>query len=1092
MSNLRLYTSNRLENLAEALAEGVGRPLRSPLEPEIILVQSQGMARWLKLQLAQQHGICSNCQFPFPRAFCYEALRTVMGELPAAEEAYDPEVLIWQVMHKIPVFLEQPGFEAVRNYLGAEHDDRKLYQLAERIANVFDQYLIFRPAMIRQWEAGADPGWQAKLWRVLCVPFREQHPAALQSRLIKHLEQTTDIKAGLPERVAIFGVSALPPFYLHIFAALARHIEVNLYLLQPCEQFWGYISSVREQEKTLRRAGMGAAEADQLHLEQGNRLLASMGQLGRDFLLLLQEAGDWQESEPSRFAPAGEKNLLSSIQTDIMNLEDNAPGKGAKKTIMDKDDSVQVHSCHSPLRELEVLYDHLLDWFDRDSELAPRDILVMIPDIELYAPYIQAVFGSPEHDAFRIPFSVADRTARTQSHLIDTFISLLKLTDSRLGASQVLALLESEPVRRKFELDEAELELIRLWVGEVRIRWGQDGQQRAGLGLPAWSENTWRHGLDRLLAGYALAGNGEDLFDGILPYNDIEGNPSEVLGRLAEFSDQLFTALGTLKTVRPLNEWAATFHTILEKLFETNEEEAQELKVLNTCFEKLAGMMERAGFDQPVGLAVVLEQLNRDLSEDYFGSGYLTGGITFCALKPMRSIPAKVICLLGMNDRSFPRTSPHLSFDLMAQKPQLGDRSSRADDRYLFLETLISARERLYISYVGQSIKDNSEAPPSVLVSEFFDYISQRFELPGQKDIVEDRVLTRHRLQAFSTAYFNGGRLFSYSRENLKASQVIEPERKQPGVFIPKPLPNPEPEWRRLTIQSLAGFFCNPAKFLAEKRLGLRLPDEASAMDEREAFAIAGLDRYQLQEELLELKLAGMSLKDSVELVRASGRLPAGIAGNVHFAQIRRDVEVFNKRLQPYNPGKFLSPAPFELALGDFVVNGNISHATPAGALLCYRLASIKPKDLLRAWVEHLLYQAAQPGGKPSETIIIGTNSIVKLAPVSEPLPVLEKLLECYWAGLTQPLRFFPESSYAFALADYKVKSGTKGKTSREPIDFALEKWNGNEFSELPGECQDKHISLFFKDEEALADDFETHALAVFNPLLEKMEEVPE
>ena len=1090
MSNLILHTSNRMENLAEALADVIRRPLRSALEPEIILVQSQGMARWLKLQLAQQHGICCNYRFPFPRAFSYEAFKAVLGNLPA-EEAYDPEVLIWQVMKTVPRFLDQPGFEAVKNYLGTEHDERKLYQLADRIANVFDQYLVFRPELIRQWEAGDDHGWQAKLWREVSGPFRDQHPAALQFRFIEHLEKSSAPIVGLPERIAIFGVSALPPFYLRIFAALSRHVEVSLYLLQPCEQFWGYISSVREQEKTLKRAGKGASEANQLHLEQGNRLLASMGQLGRDFLLLLQDAGDWQESEPSRFEPAGDKNLLSCIQNDILILEDNATAKDSKKPITEKDDSIQVHSCHSPLRELEVLYDHLLDWFERDPELAPRDILVMIPDIELYAPYIQAVFGSPEQDSFRIPFSVADRTAQTQSHLIDTFLFLLKLVDSRLGVSQVLTLLESAPVRQKFELDENDLELVRLWVDAVRIRWGQDEQQRAGLGLPAWSENTWRHGLERLLVGYAMAGNGEELFEGILPYNDIEGNPSEVLGRLAAFLEQLFAGVEKLKTPRPLSEWSATFHSLLETLFETSDEESQELQVLNDCFEKLTAAVERAGFDQPVLLAVVLEQLNRDLSEDYFGSGYLTGGVTFCALKPMRSIPAKVICLLGMNDRSFPRTSPQLSFDLMAQKPQLGDRSSRADDRYLFLETLISARERLYISYVGQSIKDNREAPPSVLVSELFDYVTQRFELPG-RDIIEDHVLTRQRLQAFSTAYFQGGKLFSSSRENLKASQVIAPERKPPGNLVPKPLPDPEPEWRRLTLQTLAGFFCNPAKFITEKRLGLKLLDAAVALDEREAFDITGLERYSLQQELLELKVGGMSLKDSCNLIRAAGRLPAGVAGDVHFAQIRRDVEVFNKRLQPFNPGQLLPLAPFELAIGDFRLSGNISHATPAGDLLFYRLASIKPKDLLRAWVEHLLFHATQPAEKAAETVIVGTDSIFKFAPILNPLPVLEKMLACYWSGLSQPLKFFPESSYAFADADHKVATGTQGKTTRESIDFALEKWNGNDFLGKPGESQDEYISLFFKDDDALDGDFEMHARSVFQPLLEKLEEVEE
>ena len=1087
MSNLRLYTSNRLENLADALAESVRRPLRSPLEPETILVQSQGMARWLQLQLAQQHGICSNYHFPFPRAFSYDIFRTVLGDLPPAA-AYDPEILIWQVMNRLPAFLDRPGFEPVKNYLGTETDDRKRYQLANRIANAFDQYLLFRPEMIREWEAGADQGWQAQLWREVSLPFRAQHPAALQARFSERLEKSGSPVTGLPKRVAIFGVSALPPFYLHIFAALARHTEVSLYLLQPCEQFWGYISSIREQEKVLRQAGKGAADAGQLHLEQGNRLLASMGQLGREFLLLLQEAGDWQESEPARFAAAGGDSLLACLQADILNLEDTSAA-GAKKIIADQDDSIQVHSCHSPLRELEVLHDHLLDWFEREATLAPRDILVMIPDIESYAPYIQAVFGSPETEALRIPFSVADRTARTQSHLIDTFLSLLKLADSRLGASQVLRLLEAAPVRRKFELDEAELELVRFWIEEVRIRWGQDEQQRAGLGLPAWSENTWRHGLDRLLLGYAMTGQGAELFENILPGDDIEGQPSEVLGRLAEFIEQLFTALKELKTARPLDAWTATFHSILEKLFATGDDEAQELQILNTCFEKLTAAVARGGFNQPVTLAVVLEQLNHNLAQDYFGSGYLTGGVTFCALKPMRSIPAKVICLLGMNDRSFPRTSPQLSFDLMTQAPRLGDRSSRADDRYLFLETLISARERLYLSYVGQSIQDNREAPPSVLVSELFDYVAQRFELAGGKDIIEDHILTRQRLQAFSPAYFQGGKLFSYSRENLKASQVITPDRQPPGIFVPQPLPEPEPEWRRVTLDSLAKFYTNPAKFLAEKRLGLRLPDEAAEMDEREAFAIAGLDRYQIQQELMELKLAGMSLNDAVERFRASGRLPAGIAGNVHFAQIRRDVEVFNKRLQPFQPDKILPPAPFELPIGDFVLGGNIRQATPKGGLLCYRLARVSPKDLLRAWLEHLLLHATRTDIHKANTIIIGEDSIQQLAPVAEPRPVLEKLLAIYWTGLRQPVKFFPESSFAFAEADHKVATGTQGKTTRNPLVQAEKKWNGNDFGQK-GEHKNQYISLFFKEENSLDAEFETTARAVFGPLLKNLSEV--
>jgi exodeoxyribonuclease V gamma subunit len=1060
--------------------------MRSPLEPETIVVQSQGMARWLKLQLAQSHGICSNYHFPFPRIFSYEAFRKVLGELPE-EAAYEPELLVWRVMHHLPPLLAQPEFAALKNYLEPEHDGRKLYQLAERIAYVFDQYLVFRPDLVRQWDAGEGKDWQAKLWREVSTSFRGQHPAALQARFVQRCLDLAALVRDLPQRVSIFGVSALPPFYLQAFAALGRHTEVSLYLLEPCEQFWGYISSVREQEQTLWRAGKDAGAAVPFHLEKGNRLLASMGQLGRDFLLLLQEAGDWQETEPSLFtAPTG-KHLLARIQADILNLEDRTDQR-PKETISPEDDSVQVHSCHSPVRELEVLHDHLLDWFERDPELAPRDILVMIPEIEVYAPYIQAVFGSPEQEAFRMPFSVADGTARTQSHLVETFLALLQLVDSRLGANQVLALIETVPVRRKFKLADDDLELIRHWIAEVRIRWGQDQQQRLGLGLPAWSENTWRHGLDRLLLGYAMASGDEEPFAGILPYADMEGGSTEVLGSLAEFLERLFAALKSLKAARSLDKWAASFHNLLDSFFEAGEEEVAELQALSTCFEKLARVPERTGFSEAVSLAVVLERLNRDLAEDYFGAGYLSGGVTFCALKPMRSIPAKVICLLGLNDHSFPRAAAQLSFDRMAQDPRLGDRSSREDDRYLFVETIISARKRLYISYVGQSNSDNSEAPPSVLVSELLDYVAQGFELPGKK-IIEDHVLTRQRLQAFSPAYFSGGRLFSYSRENLQASRVIGPERKSPNVFIPRALTEPEPERRSISLHGLAEFFRHPAKFLALERLNLRLPSAAAPIEEREAFELAGLDGYKLQARLLELKLKGANLDDCRELVRASGQLPAGVTGDAHFDRVKRDVEVFQRRLRPFKPDTIQPSVPFELQVGAFTVSGSFERVRHEG-LLFYRPAKIKSRDLLRAWLEHLLWNAALNHGA-GETVLVGTETVWKLGPVADPRLVLEGLLDRYWAGLREPLKFFPESSFAFAVADFEAATDTKGRATRTPLDLAREKWNGNEFSG-EGEGEDPYFDLFFRNVGPLDGDFEAHARAIFHPMLEVSEETKE
>jgi exodeoxyribonuclease V gamma subunit len=1084
---LTLITSNRMEALSRQLADAIRAPLRSAFQPELVLVQSQGMARWLKLELAEHQGVCCNCHFPFPRVFSSALFHGVLPDMPQ-EALYDPDMLVWRVMKELPTVLETPGFEGIKNYVGADSDRRKLFQLSDKIANVFDQYLIFRPEQIQEWEAGNEDHWQARLWREVSKHFQQQHPAILHARFVERLEKAPGPVIGLPERISIFGISALPPFYMRFFAALARHTEVNLFLLEPCREFWGYISSDREQEKTLRRHGGGASATEALHLEQGNRLLASTGQLGRDFLVLVQEAGDLQESDESLFSDPGENTILSSIQSDILYLRDRGRGDTDKKVISEEDTSIQVHSCHSPLREMEVLYDHLLNWFEKDPTLAPRDILVMIPEIEIYAPYIRAVFDSPEQERLRIPYSLADRSARGQSHVIETFLGVLNLVGTRLGVASVVALLESDPIRRKFDLTENDLEIIRHWVSEIRINWGRDQEQRSDLGLPSWEENTWKHGLDRLLMGYAMAGGGAKLFLNILPYDDVEGSTAAVLGKFAAFVEKLFGALKAMEGQHALDHWVEKFQAILTDFFEVGEDQASDLEVLYGSFDKFSRAQETTGYDQPVELSVVLEQLNRDLSQDHFGSGYLTGGVTFCALKPMRSIPAKIICLLGMNDGVFPRANGHLSFDLMAQKPKLGDRSSREDDRYLFLETLISARERLYLSYVGQSIRDNREAPPSVLVSELLDYISQGFELAG-RDVIKDHVFTQNRLQAFSTAYFCGGRLFSYSRENLQASQATVPARSLPAPFISKPLPEPEPEWRRLTAKTLSEFLCHPSKFLATRRLGISLNSPEAALQEREPFDLNDLENYLLKEELLGLKLVNnVRVEDSRDLVRASGRLPAGKTGDAYHAQIGWQVESFCKILQAYKPNDFEPMTSFDLAVDEFSISGDFSQIVSAG-MLFYRPAKIKGKDLLRAWVGHLLWNASDRRGKSAETFVLGTESIYKFAAVAEPLPLLRQVLDMYWTGLSAPRKFFPESSYAFAGADFKARQGRSGRITKTPIVFAQEKWNGTDYGP-PGECEDSYFSLFFKNVDPLDNEFEDLARTTLDPLFGVLEEI--
>ncbi len=883
--------------------------------------------------------------------------------------------MLWEIMRLLPEMLDRPEFSPLKYYLADTADVRKRYQLSAQIANLFDQYLVFRPDLVLAWDQGhgsrAGPrandheAWQAALWRRLRQGKPAPHLASLWKEFGERAGQADFKPSQVPERISIFGISALPPSYLEMFRVLGARAEVHLFLLQPSKEYWGLIVNARESERILKAAKKGDTAGPELHLEAGNHLLASTGNLGRDFLNLVLEAGDWDEE--AAFTDPPEGNLLQNIQADIFHLRDRGREGCPRLSISKSDTSVRVHSCHSPLREVEVLYDHLLEWFERDPTLAPRDVLVMTPDIEGYSPFIQAVFDSPEEASKRIPFSVADRGIRSASQVIDAFFNLLSLPATRLEATSVLRLLEADMVRERFGVSESDLDTIRVWVRKTNIRWGQDAKQRESLGLPGLSENTWQQGMERLLLGYAMAGKGEQMFNDLLPFDDVEGGSAEVLGHFAEYLRRLFDAVATLGARRSIADWEQVLLTLLDTFFQPAESQVQELLLIRSTLRALASQAAEAGCADPVDLAVILESLNQMLEEDRFGSGFITGGVTFCALKPMRSIPFKVIGLIGMNDNAFPRTDRHLSFDLMAQQPRLGDRSLRSDDRYLFLETLLSARERLHVSYVGQSIRDNSEAPPSVLVSELQDYIAQAYELPGG-DILKDHVLVRHRLQAFSPAYFTGAdaRLFSYSAENCRASHSGQAARVLPAAFLDAPLSEPEAEWRTVDVAALAEFFCNPARWLVTRRLGLRLEEKEEVLEEVEPFEVAALDGYAIRQDLVELGRKGANLKDALRLMKASGRLPLGEAGAVHFRGLEADVQTFLEQLRPHLGEGYIAPIQVDHLMGDFRLTGEIRRLTAKG-LLHYRCASIKAKDLLRLWVQHLVLNTVLHGGQPTQ-----------------------------------------------------------------------------------------------------------------------------
>jgi exodeoxyribonuclease V gamma subunit len=1065
---LYLYTSNRLEKLAAAFAELVAFAPLPPLTPETVVLQSGGMARWLNMRLAGHHGVSANMSFPFPNGFVGDLFG---GILPAALLArkLDKRVFQWQLMRILPELLGRAEFAVLEEYLAGGRD-LKRYQLAGRLADLFDQYTIFRPEMILDWEAGRGDSWQARLWRELtgradCLAAVANR-AQMQKRCLEILDRPDFPLLTLPTRVTVFGLSAIPPYYLKIFAALARHIDVHIFFLNPCREYWGDIVSAR----TMERLGNRHPGGEDLYLTEGNSLLASTGQQGRELLSMLLEfdfAGEFELfAEPD--AGGGSGNMLTTVQADILDLREGSPQPG--RPLADSDRSIMVHSCHSPMRELEVLHDQLLGMFEDSADLGPHEIIVMTPDIESYGPLIEAVFGSRKAvDGRNLPFSIADRSLKREGVLFNAFLHVLELAGSRMEASRVMAVLEKEPVRRRFALSLKELELVEKWLTAVNIRWGVDAEDRRRLGLPATIENTWRFGLDRLLLGYAMVGRTQRDFAGVLPFDDLEGGQVEALGRFLDFTTKLFTYVRQLDGKRSLAGWADLLLAIFGEFLEVSDEREGERQFVVGALTGLREVGSNGDFGGEVEFDVVMAELEEIGRGDSLTSGFMAGGITFCEMLPMRAVPFKVVCLLGMNDNAFPRPATVPAFDLIGTNPQPGDRSRRKDDRYLFLESILSARQSLYLSYIGQSVRDGGSLPPSVLVSELVEYLAARFA------VGKERILTTHPLQAFSPGYFSGsGALFSYSADNCEAARMLTmPRMNRP--LVSEPLPPPPEEFPEVALAELERFFSNPVRFFCRHRLGVYLEDEAAELIGTENFSLDYLDRYRLGESLLHERLTGKGEKDHLRIASQQGVMPHGSVARASFGRLVAGVDELVGRLGIDDKGDF------ELLSGEIEVESHPLSAqletSPELGQVLYRYANLKGRDLIRGWLRHLFLNLLAPAGWSRTTRVIGKDKAVSFRPLADGAVILAGILALYRQGLTMPLRFFPETSLEFAVAK------TRGLPDSTALFKAGRKWRGGPHARPDGD--DRYCRLCYGNIDPLDDDFIAAALAFFGPLLD-------
>jgi exodeoxyribonuclease V gamma subunit len=1136
---------NCTETLADTLMAWMQTHPLAPLEQEIVLVQSNGTAEWFKMRMAEQLGVCAAAKVELPARFIWRTYRQILGKQNVPPSSPLEKVpLTWRLMRLLPACLHEPAFAPIANYLRADEPER-LLQLAERLADLLDQYQIYRADWLHAWEEGRDvlpqlgkpeqalpagQEWQPLLWRAIVQDLTETEKAAtrtaLQDLVLRTLRDTPPGSITVAPRVVLFGLSHVPLAMLGFLDALARHTQVVLAVPNPCRYHWADAMEGRDLLRMQRRRqplkngrNLALVPLESMHAH-AHPLLAAWGRQSRDYVRLLDEFDQtletvnptiWPRVDVFDDAPADEGTLLQQVQRsmrDLLPLSEHPRATQADHRIAASDGSIVFHSAHSLVRELEVLHDQLLTLLAQPASadqapLQPRDVIVMLPDIQKAAPSIRAVFGQyGRTDPRFIPFDIADLSARAASPMVVALQWLLRLPQQRCRLSELCDLLDVPAVAARFGLDVQDVPQLTQWMAGAGIRWGLNDAQRDSLGLGACGDhNSAWFGLRRMLLGYATGGRSIDGANGqqqtaawgdIEPYDEVGGLDAELAGVLAAVLERLMRWWNDALIDALPDVWAQRLRQLAQDMFDPQDDVEQAL--LDGLEQSLARWQEacdQANYAQPIPLAVAQEAWLQALEQPSLEQRFRAGGVTFATPMPMRAIPFDVVCLLGMNDGDYPRRATRNDFDLMQKGSQYrpGDRARRDHDRQLMLEAVLSARRTLYISWAGHHVRDNSEQPPSVLVSQLREYLAAGWR--GDQDLLQERTWN-HPLQPFSRRYFEpDAKVHTYASEWRAAH--VQGDDELPAA-VPKVVALALDEQAPLTVAQLTQFVRNPAKAFFRQRLSVYFEEDDSAVPDDEIFQLDGLQAYGLVQNLQQQfvadwegqigqptdgDVAALLLQQRIHSLQRAGQLPLAGLGQREAVQLQNTVL---PSLQAWQRARADYPQAAErqrlhfahagVVLEDWLDQLWLPPSAVPGVLPLWLL--LDPRDVLdskrqvrrdRLLPVYLRSVMAAACGVEVQGMVMGRDASLHIQPLPEGVgrQCLQDLLALWLQGMQQPLPL-------------PYKTGLALAAPMGDMQAAATAYEGG--FKHRGECEDMNWQRLFADFAALAEDGQLPGLA--------------
>ena len=1080
--------------------------MTDPMAAEWIGIQSRGMKQWISIWMAQQLGICTNTHFVFPRQLIDIILSNVEF-LENSDKSMDEDFFFWSIFKLLNESDFSKEFSSIENYIQGDETGQKRYQLSMKIAKVFDDYQVYRPDMLINWQkiqsirVLKDPveQWQARLWRKIASKDEKTHLAGKADLFLKAFSCKTIRADVFPSRISFFGISALPGLFLQVFEKISQLMDINLFLLVPSDQFFFDIKSARQIGRMSLKEE-APIDPGPLYYEMGNPLLSSLGTSGKVFLGAL-EAFNYHEPFDDLFQDPGKESqtMLAILQSDILNLvHRKKDGQEPCVAVSDQDTSVCIHACHSPMREAQVLKDLLLNEFKKDPKLSPHDIIVMMPDIEAYAPFVESVFTLET----ALPYSISDRRKRSDSEALGAFLKILALKNARLEQTQVLDLLLSESIAQTFDISFDEISMIEKMVTDANILWGKDADQRETLGLSAFEENTWEFGLQRLFMGLAMPENHDMPVQDILPCESFEGLDLEVLGKFALFCHTLFSCLKTLTGQKTIKRWCNALKKISNSLMDRNSKNGEDVSFLFQTIDHIREDAQKAEFITAVSFETMGSLIEQKLDQNISQGNFLAGNITFCNIMPMRSIPFKIVVLMGMDEKSFPRQVFKPGFDLIKKYPRPGDKIERDEDRYLFLETLLSARSKLIVTYTGMSIQDNSIIPGSGVVSELMEAMDESFVFP-------EGVFYHffHPLHPFNSEYFNpDDSIYSFSKDNCSIAKALcEKRSDKSGFFKTLPETKLKEQTSNILLDEIIRFFRNPIEWFMKERLNIKLPQLEEQQKDREAFSLSGLDQYVLGSFLMEKNIKSSREVELYPTLKAMGSLPLGEKGRLEYEKMVKTAGPVIDAARDIALKKQLPPVAMSINIDGLEVSANFSDIREDGVYIL-NYGKINGARLLSTWIRHLFLNICVPENYPKKTILTGRDPKGKKPLLTYLFPALDLEAHQHFKELVQifnntgaaPFYFSCETSWQFAQAMAKKEfEPDRLEFVRDTVFAAMNRsktsWYGGYYQ--AGERENRYVSLgvenndpFGSVDAMLSSGFAQNSIKVYYPLLKNLE----